>query len=137
MPQKDKILVANGQMRIPNSPLFRQILVPAGADKADKKIVEQLGLGFELPYGMFDHLSVELELMAQFIEAEIGAQENEEKARAREGQSYIFSEHLGAWLPRFCIKLEEASSPPQGQPFFSSLASLTKKFIALEKQKLL
>ena len=36
-------LVANAQVRIPTSELFSQILVPSGADKADKKIVEQMG----------------------------------------------------------------------------------------------
>lgn len=36
------VLVANGHMNIPKSELFRLILVPSGADKADQKIVELL-----------------------------------------------------------------------------------------------
>jgi len=39
------MLVANAQMRIPASELFSLILVPSGADKADKKIVELLKAG--------------------------------------------------------------------------------------------
>ncbi len=39
------ILVANAGMRFPRSDLFSLILVPAGADKADKKIVQQMSPG--------------------------------------------------------------------------------------------
>ncbi len=41
----EMVLVANGSMRIPPSDLFRLLLVPAGADKADKKIVQLLRPG--------------------------------------------------------------------------------------------
>ena len=36
------VLVSNAQVRIPSSELFSQILVPSGADKADKKIIEKM-----------------------------------------------------------------------------------------------
>jgi len=39
------ILVANAQQRIPSSDLFSMLLVPSGADKADKKILEMLSAG--------------------------------------------------------------------------------------------
>ena len=41
----ETVLVANGHMRIPASELFSLILVPSGADKADKKIVDLLQAG--------------------------------------------------------------------------------------------
>jgi uncharacterized protein YaiI (UPF0178 family) len=34
------ILVGNASLRLPRSELFRMVLVPSGADKADKKIVQ-------------------------------------------------------------------------------------------------
>ena len=38
-------LVANARMRLPTSDLFSLVLVPAGADKADKKIIQLLRAG--------------------------------------------------------------------------------------------
>lgn len=41
----ETVLVANQKISIPHSDLFRLVLVPSGADKADQKIVELMGKG--------------------------------------------------------------------------------------------
>ena len=102
-----------------------------------KKFIEATGLEYVRDYsGMPDHISVELEFMAELIQTEVNfwAEGHENKARqCLLLEKRFLAEHLANWMSTFCEKIiSEAESS-----FYIEMAALTKRFIQLDQQELL
>ncbi len=102
-----------------------------------KKFIETTGLEYRRDYsGMPDHISVELEFMAELIQAEVNFRAKGHEHKARQClllEKRFLAEHLVHWMPTFCEKIvgETESS------FYIEMAALTKRFIQLDQQELL
>lgn len=102
-----------------------------------KKFIEATGLEYRPDYsGMPDHISVELEFMAELIQTEVSfwAEGHENKAQqCLLLEKRFLAEHLANWMSTFCEKIiSEAESS-----FYIEMAALTKRFIQLDQQELL
>ncbi len=85
-----------------------------------------LFLPADSPY-LPDHLSVELDCMA-----ELCAREHLNRENARTLQGEFLEQHLGRWIPAFCKQVCEESE----LIFYRAFAELTRNFIADEKRAL-
>ena len=83
-----------------------------------------------------DHVALELEFMAsmcQRLENALRQHDTAEAERLLQVQKDFMTEHLGAWIPTFCDKIKHGSKKLD---FYPSIAILTDRFIALEKEYL-
>ncbi len=102
-----------------------------------RAFVEQLGLSYRDSFGELpDHISAELEIMAQLVEAQAGALDVGDEARrdhALAAQKWFFGEHLGRWGTTF-LKKVQAASP---EAFYGVSASIAIDFMEMEAELLL
>ncbi len=102
-----------------------------------KKFIEATGLEYRRDYsGMPDHVSVELEFMAELIQTEVNFWAESDENKARQClllEKRFLAEHLVHWMSTFCEKIiSEAESS-----FYIEMAALTKRFIQSDQQELL
>jgi TorA maturation chaperone TorD len=85
--------------------------------------------------GPCDHIAHELRFLASLCHAEaeaLSAGQADEAAWARGRQVAFLSEHLVAWVPRYCRRLAEHSA----EPFYGALARVTEEVIAEDARQL-
>lgn len=102
-----------------------------------KKFIEATGLEYRRDYsGMPDHISVELEFMAELIQTEVNFRAKGHENKARQcllWEKRFLAKHLVPWISTFCEKIiSEAESS-----FYIEMAALTKRFIKFDQQELL
>ncbi len=102
-----------------------------------RAFVERLGLSYRDSFGELpDHISAELEIMAQLVEAQAQALDAEDEAKrdhALAAQKWFFGEHLGRWGATFLKKVQAASS----EAFYGATASIAIDFLEMEAELLL
>ncbi len=98
-----------------------------------RKFVDALGFKYADDYsGIPDHISVELELMAELARRESVAWEQGDTEAAANSLAYqcqFMAEHLAKWVPAFCTKVTNVA----GLPFYRDMAQLTKDFVESEQ----
>jgi DMSO reductase family type II enzyme chaperone len=77
-----------------------------------------------------DHVATELGFMAYLAMQEAEAR-GEEALAWLDTQRAFLQDHLAAWLPRFCQRVQEASQ----HPFYAALAEMTVAFVSLDAQR--
>ena len=101
-----------------------------------KRYIESLGMTFSEEYqGLPDHISVELDLMANLAGHEARAWErrdHEQVANALEYQHEFMRDHLLRWVPIFCRKVIETAEIG----FYRGVARVTRDFLASEAEDL-
>lgn len=99
---------------------------------AVKRFIEALDLELLEDYhGLPDHLSVELELMANLAGHEARGWEQNDLSSAANALAYqqeFMQEHLMRWVPLFCKKVIETAE----MSFYRSVARMTQDFLASE-----
>lgn len=100
---------------------------------AVRKFVNALGFEYDGGFsGMPDHISVELELMAELARRESAAWERGDTGSAANSlafQRQFMAEHLLMWVPTFCAKVMEVA----GLSFYRDMARLTVDFLKTEQ----
>ncbi len=98
-----------------------------------RKFVNALGFKYAEEFsGMPDHISVELELMAELARREGVAWEQGDTDGAANSLSYqsqFMAEHLAKWVPTFCSKVMDIA----GLSFYRDMARLTVDFLESER----
>ena len=108
-----------------------------GADtSAVKRFIEQAGFDYaESFHGLPDHISVELDFLAQLTRLEAETWRNNDADRAYnclKFQQEFMERHLGRWIPAFCTKVVERTE----QALYREMAALTADFIAAERREI-
>jgi TorA maturation chaperone TorD len=102
---------------------------------AVRRFIESAGFEYHPRYrGIPDHLSVELELMAELSRREGAAWEAGDRALAArwlELQSTFLDEHLSMWIGRFSECVAEAAQ----LDFYRDFAALAAEFVASEREE--
>jgi TorA maturation chaperone TorD len=106
-----------------------------GASTVDvKKFIESAGLEYKQEYsGMPDHISAELDFMAEAAGREAQAIEEKDWEGAlycQKIEKKFIYEHLLKWIPTFCDKIISQAEIS----FYGDLADVTKKFIILDSE---
>ncbi len=98
-----------------------------------RKFVNALGFDYADEFsGMPDHVSVELELMAELTRRESVAWEQGDTDGAANSlayQSQFMAEHLAKWVPTFCSEITKIA----GLSFYRDMARLTMDFLESEQ----
>lgn len=101
---------------------------------AVKRFIEGLDLAFTEEYtGLPDHISVELDLMANLVGHEAQGWEQNDLTRAANALAYqqdFMQEHLLRWVPLFCRKVIEIAD----LAFYRGVARMTRDFLASEAE---
>ncbi len=101
-----------------------------------KDFIESRGFEFKPDYhGIPDHISVELEFMAEITGREAEAWEKGDRDRAVamiETEESFLTEHFVAWAVVFCDKVAAAAE----MPFYGELARLTATFLQSEAREI-
>lgn len=101
---------------------------------AVKRFIEALDLTFAEEYrGLPDHISVELDLMANLVGHEVQGWEQDDLARAANALAFqkdFMQEHLMCWVPLFCRKVIETAD----LAFYRGVARMTRDFLASEAE---
>jgi len=101
---------------------------------AVKHFIEGLDLAFTEEYtGLPDHISVELDLMANLAGHEAQGWEQNDLTRAANALAYqqdFMQEHLLRWVPLFCKKIIETAD----LAFYRGVARMTRDFLASEAE---
>ena len=101
---------------------------------AVKRFIEGLDLAFTEEYtGLPDHISVELDLMANLVGHEAQGWEQNDLTRAANALAYqqdFMQEHLLRWVPLFCRKVIETAD----LAFYRGVARMTRDFLASEAE---
>ncbi len=99
---------------------------------AVRRFIQEAGFEYSEDYdGVPDHISVELEFMAEAARREAIAWEEGDAAMAAnclEFQREFLNEHLGKWVPQFCDKVSAVASVP----LYRDIAKLTTSFVRSE-----
>jgi len=97
-----------------------------------KRFIEALDLTLTEDYvGLPDHLSVELDLMANLVGHEAQGWEESDLSRVSNAVAYqqdFMREHLMRWVPQFCKQVIERAE----LGFYRSVAKLTRDFLVSE-----
>ncbi len=97
-----------------------------------RKFVNALGFEYAEEFsGIPDHISVELELMAELARREGAAWEKGETDEAANSLAYqrqFMTEHLAKWVPAFCSRIIDVAE----LPFYREVARLTMDFLDSE-----
>lgn len=103
---------------------------------AVRTYIEAVGFKYEGSYkGIPDHISVELEFMAELARRESQAWEAEDYAAAENAlafQSEFMREHLGRWVGTFCDKVIAGAH----LPFYRDIARLMGDFLQTESKEI-
>ncbi len=98
-----------------------------------RKFVDALGFKYADEFsGIPDHISVELELMAELAKRESVAWEQRDTEGAANSLAYqcqFMAEHLAKWVPTFCSKVINVAC----LPFYRDMAKLTMDFLESEQ----
>ncbi len=98
-----------------------------------RKFVNALGFEYADGFtGMPDHISVELELMAELARRESVAWKQGDTEGAANSLAYqcqFMAEHLAKWVPIFCSKVTNVAS----LSFYRDMAQLTMDFLESEE----
>ncbi len=98
-----------------------------------RKFVNALGFNYADNFkGLPDHISVELEVMAELARREGAAWEKgdtDEAANSLAYQHQFVTEHLAKWVPAFCAKVTKVA----GLPFYRDMVRLTAEFLESEQ----
>lgn len=98
-----------------------------------RKFVNALGFKYADEFsGMPDHISVELELMAELTRRESVAWEQgdtDEAANSLAYQCQFMADHLAKWVPKFCDEVMKIA----GLSFYRDMARLTVDFLESEQ----
>ena len=101
-----------------------------------KRFIEFAGFEYKESYhGLPDHISVELEFMADVVGREAAAWREDRRDRLRtclEFEDRFMADHLAKWLPAFCRKVVERAE----LPFYREMAGLTADFLEAEKAEI-
>ncbi len=84
---------------------------------------------------MPDHISVELELMQKFTEAEAKAWQRSDYAEVTmwlQLEQEFTDNHLASWVPAFCEQVVGQAE----LSFYSEMAMLTKQVLEMEKKQI-
>ena len=100
---------------------------------AVRRYIQATGFQYNEEFtGMPDHISVELEFMAELTRREGEAWEKgdtDTAANCLQHQSHFMAEHLSKWASGFCSKVIARAD----LPFYRDIAQLTADFIESEK----
>ena len=103
---------------------------------AVKDFIESVSVEFRPDYhGMPDHISVELELMQKFTEAEANAWQRGDYAEATmwlQLEQEFINNHLARWVPAFCEQIVGQAEVS----FYREMAMVTKQLLEMEKKQL-
>lgn len=101
-----------------------------------KKFIEYAGFAYDEDYhGLPDHISVELDFMADVAGQEAAAWEEgdvEAAANCLEFEDRFMNDHIGKWVFAFCRKVTERAE----HPFYRRMARLAADFLEAEKQEI-
>jgi TorA maturation chaperone TorD len=100
---------------------------------AVKRFIEGAGFAYEGGYhGLPDHISVELEFLAQLASLEAAAWQagdEEQASNCRRFQREFLDRHLGRWVAPFSERVGKMAR----LPFYAGMANLTRDFVAAER----
>jgi TorA maturation chaperone TorD len=103
---------------------------------AVKVFIESVSIEFRPDYhGMPDHISVELELMQKFTEAEANAWQRGDYAEATmwlQLEQEFTDSHLARWVPGFCDQVVEQAE----LSFYREMAMVTKQVLEMERKQI-
>ncbi len=102
------------------------------ATTAVRDFIAETGMGFRNDFqGIPDHISVELEFLAELTRRESKYWQQGDQDRARnclEIQRDFLDEHLGRWVDKFCTRIMETAE----LPFYREVAKMTVLFVSSE-----
>ncbi len=105
----------------------------AAADRLQRSLCQLYqGYGLVPLAKMEDHLAVELEFLAYQCESEAAHWSSGSSKAARElrrQERAFLDDHLGRWLPEFCLRVQEKNA----SLFYQILASLCDGWLALDQ----
>ncbi len=102
------------------------------ATTAVRNFITETGIEYRADYrGIPDHISIELEFLAELARRESVAWQQGDLPAAincLEYQRDFIDEHLGRWVERFCNKVMQIAE----LPFYRDIAQLTTEFVSSE-----